>query len=634
MAQFVSFVGTQIMGTLNPILGVMGRKGHPENFLLLHTPVTINQAEKITNWLLKRFPGINIQKEEVPSNLSIDKIPFEKNVVTYFNLSGGMNYQVASFIWQYVEKEGDSKLKFIYSERECIWLFDIAKHQFESLSPCIELRPEKILDIQGVPYEKIVGDEVFSNLLKKSGKEDVLSLKLGNIEFDNVIATNNFLNLIKFVDKSYNNDKIRRLIAFCGKNRQELKELHSFKVYIFSNDIKTLERFDTESIGDVETIYFNFEKKDKINLDFLEKENASSLAVQISKHFMNSEIIENFKNGSTLYVVMSPELTNTMKAIGSHQFSNLCLIYTPGDRRLEKIISKIRNKKIILPNKGGLKLLSTDISGYNLLKMEKFGDGEVIVNITPGSKSHAGMLTLWGMRNNAKIYSINNSTKTIDSLDGLDKIEIKDPPLKLLLELRDDIKDFGKELDYSREKYFNSIIMQFKELKGRLTEKRNLTDAEFNEEIIKILGKKCKDGHFFEILAGFAFNNIGCSQISIGVKTNWSDEGNKNNSEIHGEKVFKSEIDIVCIFEGTYLAISTKISSPETKVKLTSEIKAQSEILGRMSIPILVILKYQGPPEINNGVIVIGWKTLFDEEELKNVIRTTIESKKTTKQEK
>ncbi len=456
-------------------------------------------------------------------------------------------------------------------------------------------------------------------------------MKIGDIEFDDVSSSNNFLTLRKCIDRNYDLSKLRRIIAFCGKNRQELKELHSFEVVIFTNDIQIQERITSESVGDVKV--FRSDGESNLCPSLLENKNKSPFTLSVCKQIPLSETIKEGKEGSTLYVVMSPELTNTMIAIYSHTFKNLCLIYTPGDKRVENCIDKIKNGQIKMPREAGLQLIKTDITGFNLSRIEKFGSGNIIVNITPGPKSHAGILTVWGIQNKAKIYSINNSTRTIDSLDGSDRVEIKNPPLRLLLLLKDEIKNPGKELNYERKKFFYSIIHQFKELKDKYYKDKTPSDEEFDEKVMKILGDSNKKnrGHFFEDLAAFAFEKIGCSEILIGVKTKWSEESIEYIPKIYRQMAFKSEIDIICIFKKKYLVISTKTRKSDTKKELTSEIKAQSEILGRMSIPILVILRYHGSPEINNnGVTVIGWKTLFDEEELGDTLQKAIESRMTT----
>ncbi len=145
MAQFISFVGTQVMGTINSILGVMNSKEPPKGCLLLYTPQTQVQTEKIRKWLSQRFDNVKIQVIEVSLSFDIKDIPLSRTEKIYFNLSGGMNYQVASFTWQYMQSLGEggkSNLNFVYSERESIWLWDWDKSRFQSLSPVKKLMPK------------------------------------------------------------------------------------------------------------------------------------------------------------------------------------------------------------------------------------------------------------------------------------------------------------------------------------------------------------------------------------------------------------------------------------------------------------------------------------------------------------
>ncbi len=636
MAKFVSFVGTQVMGTFNPALSVMNLREPIYKFLFLYTDTTIGQTEKIISLLLKQNPELEIQKQNVSITFDLQNFPIDKNEEIYFNLSGGMNYQVANFVFQYfkykVKETKQPHLHFIYSERDSIWSLNLSSGEYKELKPYIELEPLEILEIQGVNFKIINGNPNILELLKKVGRDSVIPIKLGDIEFDDIVSKNNFLKFIKFFYGKYDLDQIRKLIAFCGKNRKQLRELHSFETIVFTNNPLIEDRLKTEVIGDVKVIHFDRKNIDEIKKIFMSVQNKSTFSVHLSKKINLPEIIRKPIDGPTLYVVMSTELINTMKAIYTHKYSNLSLIYTPGNLRVKKIINKIKKGKINLPTIGGLQLLPTDITGFNLLNMKKFGNGETIINITPGPKSHAGILTFWGMQKQAKIYSINNSSNTIDLLDGSEKIPLKEPPLQTLLLITEEIKNIGKTLDKEKKGDYQALFDKFKELKNRVLNNKKLNNAEINSKINNILGRNSNKGHFFEELTAFAFEKIGCSEILIGIKTKWSEKNRDYLNEKYPNKPVKSEIDIACVFNGRYLVISCKISPLKSLNKITSEVNAQSEILGRMSLPMLVILKYHHPPYIKNGVTVIGWQTLFDEKELTETIQKTIDSKMTTKQ--
>ncbi|MGC8739790.1 MAG: hypothetical protein ACP5UA_14265 [Candidatus Hydrogenedens sp.] len=165
---------------------------------------------------------------------------------------------------------------------------------------------------------------------------------LENIVFDFIISKNNFLKLIISID-SYELDKVRKIIAFCGKDRKQLKELHSYETIIIkkypkTKDTRTKERFQSEAIGDVK-IFSNLNEFG----NYLEKtNNKSTFSVDLSKKINSPEIIKEPKEGSTLYVVMSPELINTLKVMYTHNYSNLCIIYTYDDSRVNKVIEKIK----------------------------------------------------------------------------------------------------------------------------------------------------------------------------------------------------------------------------------------------------------------------------------------------------
>ncbi|MGC8739791.1 MAG: hypothetical protein ACP5UA_14270 [Candidatus Hydrogenedens sp.] len=63
MAQFISFVGTQVMGTLNSALSVLNLEKSRCKFLLLHTEITAEQTDKISSQLLKQNPKLEIQNK-------------------------------------------------------------------------------------------------------------------------------------------------------------------------------------------------------------------------------------------------------------------------------------------------------------------------------------------------------------------------------------------------------------------------------------------------------------------------------------------------------------------------------------------------------------------------------------------
>jgi len=113
-----------------------------------------------------------------------------------------MNYQVATFISQYINKKSQSKIKFIYSEKDSIWLINLDKYGYKSIEPKIELHPLEILNLQGVTYETVERDNSSVTLYKKV-VSSLLPLKLGGVLFDDIISENNFLRFIKFI-----NDKV------------------------------------------------------------------------------------------------------------------------------------------------------------------------------------------------------------------------------------------------------------------------------------------------------------------------------------------------------------------------------------------------------------------------------------------
>ncbi len=651
MAQFISFVGTQVMGTLNPLLGVLNLQTPPEDILLLPTDRTKPQAEKICSLLEAKkelFPDIKVNISPINLIVNVDEISIREDEDVYFNLSGGMSFQVSKFIYQYINKYGEDKLKIVYSERDAIWLLNLKENTYRELFPNVELEPETILTIQNVPFKRMcesrdaiplkIGDMPHTNPSIPEASRDAIPLKIGDMVFDDVIAVNNYLKLVK-IECGYEPKSVKELIAFCGKERKQINELHSFEVIVVTNDERTKERIETESVGNVKVVYEKNFNRDYKKL--LKGHDNNQLVQEIRKEVVVSETIKPPKDGPTLYVVLGPEVTNTITAIYTHKCPNLCLIYTPGNIRVEYVLEKIMNGNLSFPFVSGLQFVSTDITGFNLLEMQKFGNGKVISNITPGTKSHSGMLSIWTLRKNGKIYSINNSTKTVDSMDGNEKIPIKDFPLDVLLHLVSEINFIGNKLEMANENMYFNLLNMLGKLKLKKSEGKNI-EEKFEKFLDRHLNNYSDNtirniGHKFEILVAMAFRKIGCEQIRTNVKIKWENKKDFYRGYLDNERkthLIKTEIDVIGIYKKKILTISVKAQKKknmDSLTVLTNEIKAQSEFLGRMSLPILVSLYHQGPACSMNDVLIIGWETLCDEDELRKSLDRFIDEKMTTK---
>ena len=92
----------------------------------------------------------------------------------------------------------------------------------------------------------------------------------------------------------------------------------------------------------------------------------------------------------------------------------------------------------------------------------------------------------------------------------------------------------------------------------------------------------------------------------------------------------KTDIDVAARFGGDFIAVSCKARvTIEKTTKDAEEIAAVARNFGRFCLPFLCQLVHDGEPDpTEGGVVRFGWRTLFDPEALRTMIKDELRRKR------
>ncbi len=327
MATFVSVVGTQVMGTLNPLLALLDEQIKIDKVLLLYTNKSKEYAERLVPWIKEYYPNIKI--ETGLTNLTIDVEALlsqtgAKEII--YNISGGLNFQIAKFLYDYYLKRGRLDINAVYSEMESTWLYNLETGDKQKLNLKKNLNPLELLDLQKVTYELTQLDKKEKFIELYFGEEKLTPLYIDGVKFHHIITKKNYLYFFR-IESKYNLPKIREVISTI-KDRSTISELKSFKVIIATNDSLVEMRYKLEGEGIFE-VYPYKEIHEIIKTPF----SKNVISKTTTKQHDNPS--KNPSTGKTLYTILSRDILVTLKTIFTHKCENLCLMCTEENEILD-----------------------------------------------------------------------------------------------------------------------------------------------------------------------------------------------------------------------------------------------------------------------------------------------------------
>lgn len=625
---FISLVGTQILAVLNPLLSIL-RENKPELIVLIPTVKTLDKANSIKAYLEEKLKIENVVEISSSELIADAQFPPAHEIVRkysdrpiYFNLAGGMNFQIASCVSHLDYKN----TTFLYPESTGVHQIRVVDDKVLSHKILPLPKVENLLEIfkmQGVKLIKLNQNRsnFFTWALKLSNlsvpRDALENIEINRVAFDLVINLGNEIRFLKVIHKSTDDrrtsedflSEVDKVVDF-ALDRNRAYELYHRKIFVLTNIPTISERIKKEGSGKVEVI-------DGLNRDLCvsglrlffgyQEQSPQLFKSQIETY----ETSKNQHSKTILLTSLGENLMPTLIALWSHRPSKAILFYTPGDSEILKIKNALVSNLDLLPV-SSVSFYPVSITGQEILKMPKPDDGSVEVNISPGTKGHGAFLTLWAKVHSAEIFSIETKSQTLKSIStGAEKSLSAPSPVAYLRLTGKELLSIGKDKE--------SL----------------LSNSKFYEDM---LDKICRQGTIyikgdvFEELVGYVFAKLDADDVNVRVRTRWSEKTEKFLINKYGMTPHMTDIDVVARFGVNYYVISCKAGKVSDFDHVTREVSAAGKALfGRFTVPLVSHFLYsEVEPMLKNGVWIFGYKTLINQDSIRELIEKAIKERRTT----
>lgn len=691
---FISVVGTQVLGALEPLL-VLHEKFGPMPVRLLHTDRTLPEAERLRDYihahnlgtceLLKvaMFPAGEGSVVEVLADLAREAGEDGRRIC--FNLDGGLNYLIAAAMLELAKHDA----LCIQCSRDRAVLTDLRDDSHHALRLAEPLLPEEILQLQGVPYtlEGANPDEAafpFSRLIKQAGltlpANGLQNVRIDNLVFDYVWNTGNnrltFLKDWRFNSGDPDQQRMRmRDFAQWATDRTRGGHLYDRDIYAIVQDDKVLQRLQDDSGGKIKPIFYvaprgnrgvpNSEAIDSLRDIFRQKPpkvREDTLKVPASPQLPPLR-------DDTLVVCVGTDLYTTILAICSHKPKHVLLARSRSNPAVEKYAERIcqaaRQLGVQSITPVEFKLEGT-YAGVVLPAAEN-STARVVVNITPGTKGQCGMLTRWAQRNGYEVWSIHGRNGVCTPLLAPPRAtplplvtcdpallfrlmgqELRSPGLSerdlspdfdwldALLEFMRQLDAHGLDLNQAFEKSYLRDGANKLRKTGGCTWELQLDGKSYR---FKREGK----GAWFEKLCARALLNAGAAHVRLNLKLEWNEDNLQALTRKHGEgKVHhRREFDVIGSFGGQLVLVSAKsysLRNPEPIkdcVSLDDAIQDARDAGSVMDKFALSIVTHMGSRKQSPDprVALLTWRDLCYPQKLAMQIQALAKSRSTTARE-
>lgn len=689
---YVSLVGTQVMAVLNPLFALISGDNKISRVLLFPTEKTKEKAGRIKKYLtnVAACDSNNIIIAEVTDDMikndHIDgtiKGLLTKNVddnLIVFNLAGGMNYQIVSFV---NAMKNFDHIGVLYPDLDHVYGIFMKKGNVEKVFTADlpdKIKIEDILELQGVKFKNETRPNpsgLLDTALRISGsslpKDGLKNVSIGGVYFDFIWNHNNTLNYITSI-KGSQNDVLEDNIIRLAKGRSAFGELYHRGITVLTSNKKTCAKINETGGGKVNAICCSQSASDQVKREMTRIFQKPSRPLKKGGGAVKETV--KIKKGQsaqgTLMVILGRDIQPTMIACWSHQPRHALILYTNEDSQVMRLKNAMikHKQKILLET---MSFIPITMFGDDILSIKTHGGQSVAVNITPGTKSQGTFLSVWAGMNSAKVYSLVTPKQRLMEIPSNDTgICLKGPSPVTLLELNgyNVMKSFTRDENYLQKnehtydllKKFminmlkeNVDISRFMNETIKLNTGNTIVRCDDKNAILKVNGKDTNlyiaNGQWLEDFVGYMLIKAGAENVNTRIRIAWDEESQKALSEKYqnesmdennrANKKFPrnpgsfhmEDIDVAGRVNGNYYVITCKSGSTKhlSQYKTKVEVEHTASLFGRFTIPLMCFLKHQGEPYKTGDVYVFGYKTLIDTDEFKNLIKkATNERRKTT----
>ncbi len=648
-AVYVSPVGLQIMAVLNPFLALSqaGLQSSPRMIQLIATPRTSVVAERLKSLLVQRGHQVDVTVGSIPH------VVLKENLRVYgdcvFNIGAGFSFEIATALIN-LSDEAVAQCAFVYAESNGVHVIrpDNPTYRY-SLVPLPQI--EDVFSLQEIPHKWLDSRESakLGHLLAKSGEHGKIRLKpvrVGNVNFDNVMNSGNTLRFFKVItgaDRDSGRRQARALMALL-RGRDEFGGLLHRSVIVATNDKRVANRLRTESIHARVVRWTRATEGAAAEKMFRLIMGAYHIAAPLRPRMSR---IEAPTGSRVLLVVVDKDLLPSLIALWSHKPDIAVLLFSPGDPAIERYVTSMKTNPRLMPA-GRLVFCPISMLGNQISNLKIFGSPLVEVNVTPGSKGQAFHLAHWAIQNAAELISMVNRSQTLENLALAEKRPrpLVAPPPEVFLRLAGHSIEVGKRKQDVQSKELVDRLSTIGQFLARIHTERTVLNrfpyrnihfrgAHLNRDgesaLISVDNGSTRrflvrGGLWFEEFVAFQFALAGADDVLARIRIKSEDD--------HGEDRFQTDIDAVARFNSQYYVISVKADrvalESDQGIGEIEKVKADAGIFGRFTVPLFVLLYHVGKPTLHKGIYVFGCETLLNTRELRQLIELARSSLQTT----
>lgn len=687
---FVSIVGTQALGTLEPLLLLKSREGKLP-VRLLYTSKTRGVAERLQEYIREHDQGEAVLIE-VPISLDHDNSApkvgralaeeaGEEGRRICFNTDGGLNFMIVATA---LALEPYKPL-YIQATKERGVLTDSITGTHYAIRLKDSLLPQEILHIQDVDYEANLkknpdeSDYPLAKVLKDAGialqMNCISNVRIDNQVFDYVWNTgNNRLTLVKDWRFHVPSEKERlhrdRDLAQWSKDRNRSSQMYDKTLYAVVGDKKSQQRLEEDSNGQIRTIFYRRPQKgrptDTPEAHDQLKEIFRSKPQKVTEGALKIPAGQDLPllKDDTLVTCLGTDLITTMLAICSHKPKHVLLCYSPENQLVEQYAERIcqHAKELGVETVSLAKFRLEGLYAEQVLPQAEPG-ARIVINISPGTKGQGVMLARWAAANGFEVWSINGRQGVCSPIFVSESVqsvplEICDPALLFQLlgreldnagtterELASDFAWLDALLAFMR--YCDEAGMDADEAfaRGYLKAGKNELKKGPDRWHLKVDGRTYRfkregKGVWFEKLCARALLNAGASHVRLNLALKWNKDNWEDLSRKHGpDKVTpRMELDVLGAFRGKLVLISAKsydllkVKPGDERASLSEAVQDARNTSNSLDKFALSIVTHMGSTKQsgNERVALLTWGELCRPDELADLLMKLASRQQTT----
>ena len=624
---FVSYTGTQIMGTLTPLLGSVHGGQRPDAIWLYVSKLSVPYAERIRTFCEEHaLPPVTLLPEAAPADIVKDVASRGEHML--FNCQGGQNFRVAQMVAELATREATLVLT---TSEEILFVPTAGGDTLRRpLPPALPVRD--MLALQNVVWEQEQGESPFCAFCRAERiplPHDMLqNIRVGGLMFDAVwCGSGSHVSFL--VDTTANTSaksKIRlrnaRAIAHWAASREASGQLFSRMVHVLCPSGTIRDHVRDESRHKAHAVVINAQlprhrRMEKLRTIMTRLTTAARVVPYAAPAVCPV-------GSDTLVLMLGDDVAPTLNAIVNHKLPHVILCHTADERQRERA-QRLASNMNHLPGVEHISLLATDITGCTLPHslIPENGAHNIHVNITPGTKGHSAFLTLWARRHGFGVWSLDKSAVRMLAPDKNALPVLSCDPLLLLRQSHPAARACDMT---SRRELFDALLHQMRACleEGKEWLQQEVHAGGYSKEWLETEGKwrittpagkrflyAEAGGEWLEGLTAYAFRQAGATHVHERVRIPWEHAAER---QLH-QCAFRMDMDVIGAWKSVHFLVSCKATTKQTKKPAAEECVQMAQSLSRFALPLLCHLgvaqwRVETMCDSRATVAYFGWREL------------------------